>query len=184
MSPINLRRQGMSLFYLIPVIFVGYPFFHEVLFQSDVFRNIFTLFLYGLFSVTLTIVMHTHLSYFVRVSETSINFNGVAQIPFDTIKGAYLGTISDLESIEKRDKLPLESFKDDYFTNLFRVEESKCGNYPKGVFLALHVGHTIYLIQASYFKRSEMERLIDRLEANAVPVERFELGRAPQTKVL
>lgn len=184
MTTFTLKREGMFLFYSIPLIFIGYPFLHQVLFQSDVFQNIFTLFLYGIFSFTIVMRMYTHMSYFVGVSETAINFNNVATIPFNSIKGAYLGTIKDLESVEKRDNLPLESFKDEKIAHLFKVKASKRGNYPAGVFLVLHVGHTIYLIQASYFKRAQIEKLIETVESKAVQVERFEQKRMLHTKVI
>ena len=184
MSSFTIKRNGMALFYLIPAIFVGYPFFHQVAFDSDVFFNIFTLFLYGLFGMFFTISTYVNMSYHVKVKNEEINFNQVATIPFTSIKGAYLGTLDDLKSIEERDNLPLESFKDERLTHLFTVKTSKRGKYPAGVFLALNVGHTMYLIQASYFTRSDVQKLIDSIERHGIHVERFEVKRMLHEKVL
>lgn len=184
MSAFTLKREGMFLFYFIPVIFIGYPFLHQFVFQSIVFQNIFMISLYILFSTITIIMMYMRVSYFVRVTDKAINFNNVATIPFGSIKGAYLGTLEDLKSVEQRDNLPIESFKDEKIAYLFKVKESKGGKYPVGVFLALHVGDTVYLIQASYFKRSEMDKLIQVVESKSVQVERFETKRMLHTKVL
>ncbi|PLS18910.1 hypothetical protein CVD28_00480 [Bacillus sp. M6-12] len=159
----TLKQKGFSTIgYFLGLIPLLYPIYlSEVAKKTIHFDLLFTCF--GI--AILIAVAFYFLAFTVKVKDSFININGVAKVPYEDIKKAYIGDFSYIESFEGKDNLPLAPFKDNRISWFF--------NSNKGTnrLLVIHTSTNLFFIKQNYFDKHSFIKLVLALDGKNVPLE-------------